>query len=135
MISQRRKIIHLGAQNGIDDNERKASESASKKFLPKFLPRFAKNLVISESTFKFVKQSDISSETATHSYPSATIKDVNSTIDYCSTGTNSESLIFHLGYNTIDQCTDGKEAAEQIGNLVGKCITKFKSHKVAKYRT
>ena len=52
-------IIHLRAQNdkiltkiidGIDDNERKASESASKKFFPKFVPRFAKKLVISDST-------------------------------------------------------------------------------------
>ena len=106
------EIIHLRAQNdkmltkiidGIVDNERKASESASKKFFPKFVPRFAKNLVISDSTFKFVKQSDISSETAIHSYQSATINDVNSTIDSYSTGTKSESLIFHLGHNTIDQ--------------------------------
>ena len=67
--------------DGIDDNERKATESASKKFFPKIVPRFAKNLLISDSTFKFVKQSDISSETAIHSYPSAAINDVNSTID------------------------------------------------------
>ena len=85
------EIIHLRAQNGkrltekihgINDNERKASEGASKKFFPKFVFRFAKNLVISDSTFNFVKQSDISSETAMHSYPSETINDVNSTIDW-----------------------------------------------------
>ena len=70
------------------------------------------NLVISDSTFKFVKQSDISSETAIHSYPSATINEVNSTIDSYSTGTKSESLIFHLGHNSIDQGTDGKKAAD-----------------------
>ena len=59
------EIIHLRAHNdkmltknidGIGDNERKASESSSKKFFPKFVPRFAKNLVICDSTFKFVKQ-------------------------------------------------------------------------------
>ena len=134
------EIIYLRAQNdkvltkiidGIVDNERKASESASKKFFPNFVSRFAKNLVISDSTFKFVKQSDISNETAIYSYPSATTNDVNSTIDSYSTGTKSESLIFHLGHNTIDQGTDGKKAAEQIVDLVGKCITKFKPHKVA----
>ena len=45
------EIFYLRAQNdkmltkiidGIVDNERKASESASKKFFPKFVPRFAK---------------------------------------------------------------------------------------------
>ena len=114
------ELIYLRAQNDkmltkiidcIVDNERKASESASKKFFPKFVPRFAKNLVISDSTFKFVKQSDISNETAIHSYPSATTNDVNSTIDSYSTGTKSESLIFHLGHNTIDQGTDGKKSS------------------------
>ena len=83
-------MIHLRAQNDtmmtkiiddINDNERKASESSSKNFSPKFGPRFAKNLVISYSTFKFVKQSNIRSETAIYSYPSSTINDVNSTID------------------------------------------------------
>ena len=73
--------------DGVNDNERKASERASKKFFPKFVPVFAKNLVISDSTFKFVKQSDLSSATAIQSYPSATINDVNSTIDSHSTGT------------------------------------------------
>ena len=134
------EIIHLRAQNakmltkiidGIDDNERKASESASKKFFPKFVPRFAKNLVISNSTFKTVKQSDINSETAIHSYPSATFNGVNSTIDSYSTATKTESHIFHLGHNTIDQGTDEKKAAEQSGDLVDKRITKFKAHKVA----
>ena len=81
--------------------------------------------------FKFVKQSDISSETAIHSYPTATINDVNSTIDLYSTGTKSESHIFQRGHNTIDQGTDGKKAAGQIGDLVSKCITKFNPHKVA----
>ena len=81
--------------------------------------------------FKVVKQSDITSETAIYCYPSATINVVNSTIDSFSTGTKSESLIFHLGHNTIHQGTDGKKAAEQIGELVGKCITKFKAHKDA----
>ena len=51
--------------------------------------------------------------------PSATINDVNSAIDSYSTGTKSESLIIHLGHITIHQGTDGK------------CITKFKPHKVA----
>ena len=111
------KIVH-----GIDDNELKASESACKKTFPKFVPRFAKNLFNSDSTFKFVEQSDISSEKAIHSYPSATINDVNSTIHSYSTGTKSESFIFHIGHNTFDQGTDGKKAAEQICDLVVKCI-------------
>ena len=64
-------------------------------------------------------------------HPSATINKVNSTIDSYSTGTESEKFIFHLGHNTIDKGTDGKKAAEQNGDLVGSCITKFKPHKLA----
>ena len=119
------KIILLRAQNdkmlakfinGIDDNERKVSEIASKKFFPKFVRRFAKNLFISDSTFKFFKKSDISSATAIHSYPSATINNVSSINESYSTGTKSESLIFHLGHNTIDQCTYGKKQQSKLAN-------------------
>ena len=46
-------------------------------------------------------------------------------------GTKHESLVFHLGHNAIDQGTDRKMAAEQIGDLVSTCLNKFKSHKVA----
>ena len=107
------------------------------KFMPttdslfRSLSRFTKHLVISDSTYKFVKQGDISNETAIHSYPLATISVANNIIDSYSAGTKPESLVFHLGHNAIDQGTDGKRAAEQMGDLVSRCLTKFKPHKVA----
>ena len=87
--------------------------------------------ILSDSTYKFVKQIDISKETAIHSYPSATISDANNIIDSYSAGPKPESLVFHLGHNAIDQGTDGKRAADQMGDLVKKCLTKFKPHMVA----
>ena len=122
-------IIHLRAQNdkiltkiidGIDDNERKASESASKKFFPKFVPRFAKNLVISDSTYKIVKQSDISSETAIHSYPSATINDVNSTIDSYSTEQSRKALYFTLGITLLIRVQTEKKQQSKLVTWLAK---------------
>ena len=117
--------------DGNKDKETKQIHANNRQFFPKFVPRFTKHLVMSDSTYKFVKQGDISNETAIHSYPSATISDVNNIIDSYSAGTKPESLVFHLGHNAIDQGTDGKRAAEQMGDLVSKCLTKFKPHKVA----
>ena len=36
-----------------------------------------------------------------------------------------------MGQNAIDQGTDGKRAAEQMGDLVSKCSNIFKPHKVS----
>ena len=41
------------------------------------------------------------------------------------------NFVFHLGQNAIDQGTDGKRAAEQMGDLVSKCSNIFKPHKVS----
>ena len=134
------EIVFLRGQNAkmltkfIDGNKDKETIQVyanNRQFFPKFVPGFTKHLVISDSTYKFVKQGDISNETAIHSYPLATISDANNIIDSYSAGTKPESLVFHLGHNAIDQGTDGKREAEQMGDLVGKCLTKFKSHKVA----
>ena len=117
----------------IDDNKDKETKQVyanNRQFFPKFVPGFTKHLVISDNTYKFVKQGDISNETAILSYPSAAISDVNNIIDYYSAGTKPESLAWHLGHKAIDQSTDGKRAVEQMGDLVSKCLTKFKTHKV-----
>ena len=116
--------------DGNKDKETKQVYANNRQFFPKFVPRFTKHLVISDSTYKFVKQGDISNKTAIHSYPLSTISDVDSIMDSYSAGTKSESLVFHLGHNAIDQGTDGKRAAEQMVDLVSKCLTKFKPHKV-----
>ena len=52
-------------------------------------------------------------------------------MDSYSAGAKLECLVFHLGHNAIDQGTDGKRAAEQMRDLVSKCLTKFKPQKVA----
>ena len=65
-----------------------------------------------------------------YTYPSATISDVNKIMDSYSAATKPESLVFHLRHNAIDQGTDGKKA-EQMCDLVSKCLNKFKPNKVA----
>ena len=117
--------------DGNKDKETKKFYANNRQFFPKFVPRFTKHLVISDSTYKFAKQGDINNETAIHSYPSATISDANNIMDSYSAGSKPESLVCHLGHNAFDQGTDGKRAAEQMGDLVSKCLTKFKPHKVA----
>ena len=124
------EIVFLRGQNdemltkiidGNKDKETKQVNANNRQFFPKFVPRFTKHLLISDSTYKFVKQGDLSNETAIHSYPSATISDVNKIMDSYSAGTKPESRVLHLGHNTIDQGNDGKRAAEQMGDLVSKC--------------
>ena len=97
------EIVFLRGQNekmltknidGNKDKETKQVYANSRQFFWKFVPRFTKHLVISDSTYKFVKQGDISNETETHSYPSATISDVNNIMDSYSAGTKPESLVF-----------------------------------------
>ena len=41
------------------------------------------------------------------------------------------NFVFRLGQNAIDQGTDGKRAADQMSDLVGKSLTNFKPHKFA----
>ena len=69
------KIVFSRGQNekiltniidGNKDRETKQVYTNNRQFFPKFVPRFTKYLVISDSTYKFVKQGNISSETATH---------------------------------------------------------------------
>ena len=73
--------------DGNKDKETKQVYANNRQFFPKFVPQFTKHIVISDSTYKFVKQGDISNETAIHSYPSATISDVNNIMDSYSAGT------------------------------------------------
>ena len=58
---------------------------------PKMLPRFAKQLFISDSTFRKVNQHDISQQTAIHSYSSATIGDISNVVDCFSPGAKRET--------------------------------------------
>ena len=62
-----------------------------KIYQPKMLPRFAKQLVISDSTFRKVNQHDISQQTAIHSYSSATIGDISNVVDCYSPGAKTET--------------------------------------------
>ena len=53
--------------DGNKDKETKQDYANKSQFFPKFVPRLSKHLVISDSTYKFVKQGDISDENAIHS--------------------------------------------------------------------
>ena len=102
-----------------------------KIYQPKMVPRFAKQLVISDSTFRKVNQHDISQQTAIHSYSSATIGDISNVVDCYSPGAKTETLIVHVGHNSIDKGVSGQEAATQLKETVDKCMQKFKPHRVA----
>ena len=69
---------------------------------PIFVPRFTKQLIISDSLCKLVHQNDISNNTAIHSHPSSTIKDLNDIIDNYAPSTKADYLIIHTGHNSID---------------------------------
>ena len=62
--------------------------TVNRHFYPKFVPRFTKKLIISDSSYKLVRQNDISNDAAIHSYPSSTIKDLNNIIDNYAPSTN-----------------------------------------------
>ena len=95
------------------------------------VPRFAKQLVISDNTFRKVNQHDISQQTANHSYSSATIGDISNVDDCYSPGAKTETLIVHVGHNSIDKGVSGQKAATELKKTVGKCMQKFKPHRVA----
>ena len=100
-------------------------------YKPKMVTRFGKQLVISDSTFRKVNQHDISRQTEIHSYSFATIGDISNVVDCYSPGAKTETLIVHVGHNSIDKVVSGQEAATQLKETVDKCMQKFKSYRVA----
>ena len=96
-----------------------------------FVPRFTKQLIISDSSYKLVRQNAISNDAAIHSYPSSTIKDLNKIIDNYAPSTKAECLIIHSGHNSIDQGTAGEDAAKELGVVLSKSVNKIKPYKVA----
>ena len=104
--------------------------TVNRHFYPKFVPRFTKQLIISDSLYKLVRQNDISNDAAIHSYPSSTIKDLKNIIDNYAPSTKAECLIIHSGHNSIDQGTAG-DAAKELGVVLSKCVNKIKLYKVA----
>ena len=93
------------------------------------VPRFAKQLVISDSTFWKLNQHDISQQTVIHSYSSATLGDISNVVDCYSPGAKTETLI--VGHNSIDKGVSGQEAATQLKETVDKCMQNFKPRRVA----
>ena len=100
-------------------------------YQPKLVPRFAKQLVISDITFRKVNQHDISQQTAIHSYSSATIGDISNVVECYSPEAKRETLIVHVNHNSIHKGVSGQEAATQFKETVEKCMQKFKTHCVA----
>ena len=88
--------------------------TVNRQFYPKFVPRFTKHLIISDSSYRLVRQIDISNA-AIHSYPSSTIKELNNIIDNYAPSTKAECLIIHTGHNSIDKSTAGEDAAKELG--------------------
>ena len=93
--------------------------------------RFGKQLVISDSTFRKVNQHDVSRQTEIHSYSPATIRDISNVVDCYSPRAKTETLIVHVGHNSIDKGVSGQEAATQLKETVDKSMQKFKPHRVA----
>ena len=116
------------------DNSRllkKNIETPDKKYYPKVIPRFARQLLISDSTYCRINQQDISQQTAIHSYSSATIKDIGNVVETYSPGAKTETLVLHAGHNSIDKGLSGQDAAMQMKVTVDKCMKKLKPHRVA----
>ena len=94
------------------------------------IPRFAKQLLISDSTYRKINQQDISQQTAIHSYSSATIKNIGIVVGTYSPGAKTETLVLHAGKNSIDKRLSGQDAAMQMKGTVDECMKKFKPHRV-----
>ena len=71
-------------------------EPPLKIYQPKMVHRFARQLVISDSTFRKVNQHDILQQTAIHAYSSETIGDISNLVDCYSPGVKTETLIVHV---------------------------------------
>ena len=89
-------------------------EPSEPKFFPKFINRNTNHLKISDSTYKKIRQSDISYDTGIHSYPSATIIDLGQTVEQLSSGVKCQSLIFHAVHNSIDKDVLGGDRSISI---------------------
>ena len=128
MRSQDDKLIsNLISEKTVDV----VKSTVNRHFHPKFAPRFTKQLIISDSSYKQVRQNDISNDAAIHSYPSSTIKVLNNIIENFAPSTKAECLIIHSGHNSIDQGTAGEDAAKELGVVLSKSVNKLKPYKVA----
>ena len=127
MRSQNDKLIsYLISEKTVEKDVVKST--VNRHFYPKFVPRFTKQFIISDSSYKLVRQIDISKD-AIHSYPSSTIKDLNNIIDNYAPSTKAECLIIHSGHNSNDQRTEGEDAAKELRIVLLKCVHKIKSPK------
>ena len=106
-------------------------ETPDKNYYPKVIPRFAKQLLISDSTYRKINQPGISQQTAIHSYSSATIKDIGNVVETYSPGAKTETLVLHAGHNSIDKGLSGQDSAMQMKDTVDKCMKMLKPHRVA----
>ena len=109
----------------------KTIETPDKKYYPKVIPRFAKQHLLSDSTYLKINQQDISQQTAIHSYSSATIKDIGNVVETYSPGAKTETLVLHARHNSIDKSLSRQDAAMQMKDTVDKCMKKLKPHRVA----
>ena len=100
-------------------------------FYSKFVPRFTKQLIISDSSYKLVRQNGISNNAAIDPYPSSTLKDLNNIIDNYGPSTKTKCLIILTGHISIDQGTAGDDATKDLGVVLPKCVNKIKRYKVA----
>ena len=105
-------------------------EPSEPKFFPKFLNRNTNNLIVSDSTYKKIQQSDISYDNGLHSYPSVAIIDLGQTVEQYSSGAKCQSLSFHAGHNSIDKGVSGMATASQLCETVTKAIKILKPQQV-----
>ena len=93
-------------------------------------PQIAKQLVTSDSTFRH----DYLQQIAIHSFSSATIGDISNVADCYSPGAKTETIIVHVGHNSIDKGVSGQEVATQLKETVDKYMQKFEPHRVAMWK-
>ena len=111
-------------------------EPSEPKFFPKFINRNTNNLIIiiSDNTYKKIRQSDISYDTGIHSNLSTTIIDLGQTVKQYSSGAKCQSLIFHAGHNSINKGVSGVATASQFCETVTKSNKKLKPHRVLLFK-
>lgn len=94
--------------------------------ISRYIPPWAKTLVLSDSTYRKLKQQEIAVSTAIHSYSGATIIELQQKVDAYPQNSRAEHIIIHAGHNSIDNDVTPTEAAKSMHALATATVRKFR---------
>jgi hypothetical protein len=94
------------------------------------MPPWAQTLVISDSSYRKLKQKDITNTSVINSYSSATLKDLKQTAGLYHPTSRAQHVVIHAGHNSLDQGSTPDAASKDIDDLIDAACDKFRPLKV-----